>query len=70
MASGVSDVGSDDPILVLWMGVGLEARQEPSPYPDRVGAERQRRSNGSAIGNAARSDDGHRRDGVDDCREQ
>ena len=26
MASRVSDAGSDDPILILWMGVGLEAR--------------------------------------------
>src|SRR5271154_6116832 len=41
MASRVSDASGDDPILILWMGVGLEAREETSPHPDRVGAERQ-----------------------------
>src|SRR5271163_1377421 len=37
MASRIPDAGSDDPVLILWMGVGLEARKEPSPHPDRVG---------------------------------
>ena len=52
MASRIPDASSDDPVLALWMGIGLEAREEPSPHPDRVGAERQRSSNGPAIGNA------------------
>jgi hypothetical protein len=55
MASRVPDAGSDDPVLVLWMGIGLEAREEPSPHPDRVDAERQRSSNGPSIRNAAGS---------------
>jgi hypothetical protein len=29
MASRIPDTGSDDPILVLWMCIGLEARKEP-----------------------------------------
>src|SRR5271168_1577607 len=70
MASRISDAGGDDSVLVLWMGIGLEAREEASPHPDRVGAERQRSSNGPAIGNATGSDDRHGREGIDDCREQ
>jgi hypothetical protein len=35
--SRVPDAGSDDLVLVSWMGVGFEAREEPSPHPDRVG---------------------------------
>ena len=26
MPSRIPDAGSDDPVLVLWMGIGLEAR--------------------------------------------
>src|SRR5271163_4808207 len=70
MASRITDAGSDDAVLVLRMGIGLEAREEASPDPDRVGAERQRSSNGPAIGNATGSDDRHGRDCIDDCREQ
>ena len=59
MASSIADTGSDDAVLVLWMGIGFETREEASPHPDRVGAERQRSSNGPTIGNAAGSDDRH-----------
>ena len=70
MASSILDAGSDDPVLVLWMGMGFEACEEASPHPDRVGAERQRSSNGPTIGNTTRSDDRHGRDCIDDCGEQ
>ena len=53
MARRIPDAGRDDPVLILWMGIDLEARKEASPHPDRVGAERQRSGNGPAIGNAA-----------------
>jgi hypothetical protein len=45
------------------MGVGLEARKEPSPHPDRVSAERQRSSSGPTIGNPTGSDDRRRKKG-------
>ena len=70
MSSRIPDAGGDDPFLVLRMGIGLEAREEASPHPDRVGAERQRSRDRPTIGNAPGSDDGHRRDGIDDGREQ
>src|SRR5262249_3224265 len=70
MTYSILDASSDDPVLVLRMGVGLEAREYASPPPDRVGAECQRSSNGPTIGNATGSDDGHGRDRIHDCREQ
>ena len=70
MASSIPDASSDDAVLVLRMGIGLEAREEASPHPDRVGAERQRSRDGPAIGNAPGGDDRHGRDCIDDCREQ
>jgi hypothetical protein len=33
MASSIPDASSDDAVLVLWMGIGLEAREEASPHP-------------------------------------
>jgi hypothetical protein len=45
------------------MGIGLEAREEASPHPDRVGAERHRSGNGPAVGNATGSDDRRRKKG-------
>ena len=70
MASSILDASSDDPFFVLRMGIGLEAREQASAHPDRVGAECQRSSNGPTIGNATGRDDGHGRDCIDDCREQ
>src|SRR5882757_4611932 len=61
----ILDASSDHALLVLRMGISLEARQQASPHPDRVRAECQRSSNGPTIGNAARSDDGHGRNGID-----
>jgi len=57
MASSIPDARSDAPVVVLRMGIGLEAREEASPHPDRVGAECQRSSKGPTIGNATGSDD-------------
>jgi hypothetical protein len=37
--SRVPDAGSDDLVLVSWMGVGFEAREEPSPHPTASAAQ-------------------------------
>ena len=70
MSSRIPDAGGDDPVLVLRMGISLEAREEASAHPDRVGAERQRSRDGPTIGNAPGCDDRHGRECIDDGREQ